>query len=133
MSASEIRKTNEAQVRELIESWARAVRARDIDGILKNHAPEMLLFDVPLPVQSKGIEAYRQSWDVFFRWFSESGVFELSELTITAGDDVAFAHGLIRCAGSDANALTVRLTIGCRKIDGEWTIVHEHHSEPSSD
>jgi ketosteroid isomerase-like protein len=60
MSASEIRKTNEAQVRQLIESWARAVRARDIDGILKNHATEMLLFDVPPPVQSKGIEAYRR-------------------------------------------------------------------------
>ncbi len=133
MSSSGIQKTAEAQVRELIENWAGAVRAQDLDGILKHHAPEIVMFDVPPPVQSKGIDAYRKTWDVFYRWFGDAGVFDLSELTITAGEDVAFAHGLIRCAGRDANELAVRLTVGCRKIDGQWTVTHEHHSEPSSD
>ena len=133
MSSSPIKKTDEAQVRELIENWARAVRSHDLEGILRNHAPEMLLFDVPPPVQSKGIDAYRKSWDLFYRWFGDVGVFELSELAVTAGNDVAFAHSLLRCAGKDGKELAVRLTICCRKIDGEWTITHEHHSEPSSD
>jgi hypothetical protein len=26
------------------------------------------MFDVPPPMQSKGIEAYRKSWDLFFSW-----------------------------------------------------------------
>jgi ketosteroid isomerase-like protein len=133
MSSSGIQKTAEAQVRELIENWAGAVRAQDLDGILKHHALDIVMFDVPPPVQSKGIDAYRKTWDVFYRWFGDAGVFDLSELTITAGEDVAFAHGLIRCAGGDANELAVRLTVGCRKIDGQWTVTHEHHSEPSSD
>jgi ketosteroid isomerase-like protein len=105
MSSSGIKKTEDTQVRELIENWARAVRAHDIDGILKHHAAEMVLFDVPPPVQSKGIDAYQKSWDLFFRWFGDAGVFDLSELTITAGDQVAFGHALIRCAGSDAKEL----------------------------
>lgn len=65
-----------------------------------------------------------------------SGVFEISELNITAGDDVAFATALIRCAGTEANGdkveLGVRLTIGVGKISGRWTVTHEHHSVPAN-
>jgi hypothetical protein len=25
--------------------------------------------------------------------------------------------------------LTIRLTIGLLKLDGQWSVVHEHHSE----
>jgi len=75
MSASSNRTTDEAATRELVESWARAVRAKDFDGILANHSADMLMFDVPPPVQSKGIEAYRKTWDLFFSW-SDDPVFE---------------------------------------------------------
>jgi ketosteroid isomerase-like protein len=68
MTASNEKSRNEAEVRELIENWAQAVRAKNIDGILANHAPEILMFDVPPPSQSKGIEAYKKTWDFFFAW-----------------------------------------------------------------
>jgi ketosteroid isomerase-like protein len=50
---------------------------------------------------------------------------------------VAFCHGLIRCAGTDPTGrrtelLNVRLTVGLIRVDGAWTVVHEHHSEPSA-
>lgn len=57
---------DDAAVREVIESWTAAVRRRDIEGILKNHAPDIVMFDVPPPFQSRGIEAYRQTWNTFF-------------------------------------------------------------------
>jgi ketosteroid isomerase-like protein len=56
MSASSNRTTDEAAIRELVESWARAVRAKDFDGILANHSADMLMFDVPPPVQSKALK-----------------------------------------------------------------------------
>jgi ketosteroid isomerase-like protein len=37
--------TDHEQIRALIESWATAVRASDISGILANHAPEKLCPD----------------------------------------------------------------------------------------
>lgn len=126
------------EIRRLIDAWAQSVRARDLDGILAGHADDVVLFDVPPPVQTRGIRAYRASWrDQFFRWFGDSGVFEVDELEITAGDDVAFCHGLIRCAGTDPTGrqtaeLNVRLTVGLVKVDGAWTVAHEHHSEPST-
>ena len=54
---------NDAAVREVIESWTAAVRRRDIEGILKNHSSDIVMFDVPPPFQSRGIEAYRKTWD----------------------------------------------------------------------
>lgn len=136
MSTSNKKMTDEARIRELIENWAKAVRAKDIDGIMAHHAPDILLFDVPPPVQSRGADSYRKSWDQFFSWFGDSGVFQISELNITAADDVAYCHGLIRCGGTETNGekaeLVVRLTVCFRKFDGQWMVMHEHHSEPST-
>src|SRR4029450_12826962 len=124
MSASSNRTTDEAAIRELVESWARAVRVKDFDGILANHSPDILMFDVPPPIQSKGIEAYRKTWDLFFSWSQDSKIFDINEMNITAGNDVAFVTALMRCAGTEANGdkieLAFRLTIGLRKIDGQW-------------
>jgi len=136
MSTSNNKSTEETQIRNMIESWAKAVRTKNLDGILANHSPEILMFDVPPPLQSKGIEAYKKTWDVFFAWFQDSGVFDIKELNITAGYDVAFATALMRCVGTDANGdkveLDFRLTICFRKIDDRWTVMHEHHSIPAS-
>ena len=126
---------DEVLIRKLIENWARAVRNEDIAGILADHSEDMLLFDVPAPVRSKGIDAYRKSWEsLFFPWFKGSGVFDLSGLDVCAGDKTAFATCLIHCMGTGGAAgkeeLNVRLTIGLRKAEGRWIVVHEHHSVP---
>ena len=53
--------SNEAQIRGLIEAWAKAVRDRDIDAILAHHSGDMVMYDVPAPFQSTGIDAYRNT------------------------------------------------------------------------
>ncbi len=135
MNQHENASVDQGRIRELVENWARSVRAMDIDGILARHSRDIVLFDVVPPLQWKGIEAYRKSWEFFFPWFKDRGVFEIHELDVTAGAEVAFCHGLIRCAGTEPKGkwveVEVRLTICLRKIDGEWTVTHEHHSEPS--
>lgn len=123
-------------IRKLIDDWSAAVRRRDYDGALKKHSPDILMFDVPPPFQSEGIDAYRKTWDLFFRWMVDPPVYSFSDLRITAGTDVAFvtAHG--KCAGVEADGtridLDFRLTVGLRKSAGEWMIVHEHHSLPAN-
>ena len=37
------------QVRSLIERWAKAVHAGDLDGVLADHADDIVMFDVPRP------------------------------------------------------------------------------------
>jgi uncharacterized protein (TIGR02246 family) len=136
MSVSSNSTTEEAVIREPVENWTRAVRAKDLDGILANHSMDILMFDVPPPVQSRGIEAYRKTWDLFFSWSDDPVVFDIKDIDIIAGTDVAFVAALMRCAGTEKNGerieLEFRLTIGLRKIDGQWTVLHEHHSIPAS-
>ena len=136
MSASSTRTVNEAAIRELVESWARAVRVKDLDGILANHSTDMLMFDVPPPLQSKGIEAYKKTWELFFSWSNDPVVFDIKDMNIIAGSDVAFVAALMRCAGTEKNGerieLEFRLTIGLRRIGDQWMVLHEHHSIPAS-
>lgn len=136
MSVSNNRITDETAIRVLVEDWARAVRAKDLKGILANHSPEMLMFDVPPPLASKGIDAYRKTWDVFFSWSDDPVVFDFIEMDVTAGKDVAYVTALMRCAGTEKTGerikLEFRLTIGLRKIGGQWIVMHEHHSIPAS-
>ena len=124
------------QVRELIERWADAVRRKDMDGILRHHSPDFVMFDVPPPLQSKGIEAYRDTWPLFFGASPEPPVFEIVDLEVTAGTDVAFAIALMRCVvvtKTQSSDLDFRLTICFQKIAGQWTFMHEHHSIPAVD
>lgn len=126
--------TAEGQIRALIEAWAAAARRHDLPAILAHHEQNIVMFDLPPPLQSKGIEEYKATWDLFFKAHKASQVFDIEELAITAGDDVAFAVAIMRCAtGSEPGGFPFRLTIGLRKIDGEWQVTHEHHSIPAAE
>ena len=129
--------TDETEVAQLVEDWAGAVRRKDLSAILDRHAHDILMFDVPPPMQSRGIDAYAKTWDVFFSWSRDPVIFDIREMDVAAGDDVAFVTALMRCGGRDRDRedadLDFRLTMGLRKIDGRWIITHEHHSIPARD
>ena len=129
---STITRADEAAIRELVENWASAVRARNMEGILASHSQDILMFDVPPPFQSKGIEAYRRTWDLFFKWAPDPAVFDIDEMTITSGQEVAFVTAVMSCVdGADKSRLLFRLTIGLTKVGGKWMVMHEHHSVPA--
>ncbi|MGH8978883.1 MAG: YybH family protein [Acidimicrobiia bacterium] len=126
---------DEQTIRNLIERWANAVHAGDLDTVLADHADDIVMFDVPPPDDGvRGIDAYRATWPPFFEWQAQGASFEIVRLDVTAGADVGFAHALLRCgmpAELDADPdLRLRLTIGLRKHNGRWVVEHEHHSFP---
>jgi uncharacterized protein (TIGR02246 family) len=124
---------DEAAIRTLIDRWAKAVHAGDMETVLADHADDIVMFDVPPPNEVRGKAAYRETWPPFFE-YQKRAVFEIVTLDVTAGSDVAFAHALLRCGTEEGfrrdpdNRL--RLTIGLRKQNGRWTVAHEHHSYP---
>jgi uncharacterized protein (TIGR02246 family) len=130
------RSNDEAAIRELIETWAAAVRRGEIDAILRDHTADFVMFDVPPPFEILGLNAYRRSWEMFFSWSDEPIPYDIQSLSVTAGGDVAFAVATIGCAEpgpeGEQKPLDFRLTVGLRKIDGRWVIAHEHHSVPAA-
>ena len=130
---------DEIAIRTRIQSWAAAVRRHDLAEILAFHEESLVMFDVPPPFQSRGLAEYRETWDLFFRYHEPSQAFDIEELSITAGGEVAFAVAILRCGSNTGQGLPqpggflFRLTMGLRKLGGQWWIAHEHHSVPATD
>lgn len=125
----------EAQIRELMAEREAAMRAKDPERLISGYAPEVVKFDLAPPLRHSSeyahdVEALR-GW---FAKFDDTFDFEIRDLTVTAGEDVAFCHSLNRM-GTTKEApeqfqLWFRATICLRKIDGRWRITHEHESTP---
>ena len=130
--------TAESEIKALIEAWADAVRRHDLPAILAHHDNDIIMFDVPPPLQSHGLAEYKQTWDLFFDYHQPGQAFDVEELQVWVGDTVAVAVAIMRCGSAtvgdpaEPGGFQFRLTIGLCKIDGAWRIQHEHHSVPAT-
>ena len=126
--------TNETLIRELLKKWADATRSGSRDEVLVSHASDVTIFDVLPPLKYEGADAYRKSWDEWQPTTEGPGLFEIHNLKVTAGQDVAFAHCFIQCGGIQPNGRTfedwVRATFCFRKLEGKWLVTHQHISMP---
>jgi uncharacterized protein (TIGR02246 family) len=126
---------DEARIRQLIDKLAEAIRAMDFESLRACFAPDMVSFDVAgPPLQTLGAEAKLKNWEEAFAVFQPPLGYEIRDLAITVGDDVAFAHSFNRLSGTSENGDMVgpwvRYTAGFRKIDGNWLIAHDQVSVP---
>jgi uncharacterized protein (TIGR02246 family) len=124
----------EAQIRNVIDDRLKAVRNKDVNASMSSLAPDILSFDVVNPLQHIGSDASRKRAEAWFSSFQGPIGCEIRDLSITVGDDVAFSHGLshVSATRTDGGQLDMwwRTTVCFRKIDGTWTITHEHNSVP---
>ena len=128
------RANDEARIRALIDAWAEAVRAKDVDAVMSHFAADVVTFDLAPPLQSTGADALRQSLEAWFPTFRGPVGYEVHDLSITTGDDAAFCRSLNRISGTRTDGeetdVWVRATVGLRRIDGRWQVTHEHSSVP---
>jgi uncharacterized protein (TIGR02246 family) len=126
---------DEAEIRALIERWSSAVRDQDRDRIRGDHDADILMFDVPPPFLSRGIDDYMATWELFLSCSEKPVTFNFTDVEVTAGSDVAFATAVGHCVSTDnagqREPLRFRLTMGLRKAAGRWIVTHEHHSLPA--
>ena len=125
---------DEAQIRELIDDRIKAVRAKDSNAATSGIAPDIVSFDVVNPLQRMGSDVSRKRAEEWFSSFQGAIGYEIRDLSITAGDDVAFSHGLSHVSAKTKDGVEFdmwwRTTLCFRKIDGKWIVTHEHNSVP---
>ena len=125
---------DEARIRKLINDRAKAVRAKDINGSVTSYAQDIVSFDVVNPLQKIGLDACRQRAEAWFSSFEGPIGYEICDLSITTGDDVAFCHSLNHVNGTKTDGGQIdmwwRSTLCCHKIEGQWMVTHEHSSVP---
>jgi uncharacterized protein (TIGR02246 family) len=122
------------QIRNLIAEKAAAMRAGDVETLIGLYTPDVTKFDLAPPLVNpapRGTTALRTWFDTF-----DGPVdYEVRDLTVTAGEDVAYCHSVNRLSATPLGAsqpfdLWFRVTICLRKLDGAWRITHEHQSTP---
>jgi uncharacterized protein (TIGR02246 family) len=134
MRTDNTKSTDEMLIGEMIESWITALRARDVDALMSHYAPDVLFYDLSPPLAQNGTEAYRRSWQQWLPTFIGPIGFEMRNLRITTGDDVAFSTSLNRLSGTRTSGekadFWLRATVCYRKVSGKWLVAHEHVSVP---
>jgi ketosteroid isomerase-like protein len=129
-----MRNQDEATIRRHIDALVEGVQDKDPDGLRRLYAADIVSFDVQPPLQHVGIDAKLKNWAPVFTSF-ETVTYEVRDLTLTVGDDVAFGHAFARLGGTLKNGtatsgMWVRATYCLRRIDGTWLIAHDQVSVP---
>jgi len=128
------REEDEAKIRQQVDQIVAGIRAKDLDGLKRLYATDVVSFDVEPPLQHVGMEAKLKNWAKVFTFFQDVD-YEVRDLAVTVGDDVAFGHAFGRLSGTlkDGTATSgmwVRGTFCFRKFDHNWLIVHDQASVP---
>lgn len=129
-------KAEEIRVNRLLDDFADATRTGDLERIMSFYSDDVVAFDVPAPLRLTGRREFRKNWE---KWYTTQFRFpvlhEIHDRELFVCGDVAFAfelfhvNGVFKEAGR-AEESWVRHTVGLRKLDVGWRIVHEHCSVP---
>jgi len=134
MTVEANKKNDEAAIQRLLDDGIRSIRDKNIAGVMSLYAQEVVSFDIVPPLRYVGADAFRKVWEEVFSVYQGPIDYEVHDLNITVGDDVAFTHSLNRISGTMNNGqktdLWLRWTACFRKINGKWLIVHHHNSVP---
>jgi ketosteroid isomerase-like protein len=94
------RHDDEAKVRAVIDGWAKAIAAKNIDAVMSHYAADIVTFDLAPPLQTTGADALKKSLQEWFPTFRGPVGYEIRDLCVTTGDDVAFCRSLNRISGA---------------------------------
>ena len=121
------------EIRTVVLARAAAVAAKDPHAMLAHNAPGIVEFTLAPPLRQPGSTI--ESVSAWLATFEETMSLEVTDLEITAGDDVAYCTSL-NClsatpvGGPEGFGLWFRSTLGLRKVSGRWLVTHEHESVP---
>ncbi len=123
---------DEAYIRQQMEDHVKALCNIDLKGVMSIYAPYIVSFDVEGTYV--GVEEKREAWSKIFSMIEPPLKYEMRDLSITAGDGIAFGSSYNRLRGKLKNGQQidsrVRYTACFRKYEGGWLIAHEHVSMP---
>jgi ketosteroid isomerase-like protein len=133
---STVQTRDEVRIRQFMAGRAAAMRARDAESLVAGYAPGTVKFDLAPPLRRTAPEAGET--DRLRHWFAgfDGPIdYELRDLHVTLGDQLAVCHSLNRLSATPHGAperfdLWFRATVCLGRIDGDWRIIHEHNSTP---
>ena len=126
---------------EMLDAYAAAVRAKDVDAFLSLYAGDVRTFDLWGVWAYDGKAALRGMVEEWFGSPQTADVVavEYDEVRAQVGEDVAAVSAFLTyrglsAEGEELRSMNNRLTWVLQKdADGAWKIAHEHTSAPAGD
>lgn len=126
---------------EVLEAYAAAVRAKDVDAFVGLYADDVRTFDLWSEWSYDGKDALRAMVSEWFGSLEDDAVVAVGfdDVRTQAGPDVGAVSAFTTFAavapdGTELRSMNNRLTWVLRKDgDGSWKIAHEHTSAPAGD
>jgi uncharacterized protein (TIGR02246 family) len=133
--------TGEHEMKEMLEAYAAAVRAKDVDAFVGLYADDVRTFDLWSEWSYDGKDALRGMVTEWFGSLEEDEVVAVTfdDVRTQTGPDVAAVSAFTTYAavspeGEELRSMNNRLTWVLRKDDeGAWKIAHEHTSAPAGE
>lgn len=127
-------KTEKEEVWKVLEDAFAAISAKDSKKVISHYASDAIIYDCKPPFQTKGAIAWKHTWEACFPYFPDKFRFETRDVHIHVGEDLAFAHFMMRIitddTSHDAAQTWMRCTSCLKRQQSKWKIVHEHGSLP---
>ena len=122
-------------ISELLHQKADAIGAKDPKGMTSGYAAGAVIFSLAPPLRQPGDARDPQPMEHWLATFEGPMNLEIRDLEIVEEGDLAYAtsiDGLSATPKGSTESFTLwyRSTLGLRRIDDRWRIVHEHESVP---
>lgn len=131
-----VNEVDETAIRDLVARRVSAMLAGDPHGLVEVLSEDVVGFTLAPPLARAAADM--TDVDGMRAWlatFDGPVDYEVRDLDVTVGGDVAFCHSVNRLSatpmgGSEPFTLWFRQTLGLRKVGGEWRVAHQHDSTP---
>ena len=131
MTSGSTQAHDEVQVRRIIDARAMALRDKRPDDVRSTFAGGAVGYFVEPPLAQVPQAEDLERW--FATWSGPIG-YEVHDLQVRVGGDVAYCHGLGHLTGArvddEDTDLWFRETMCFRRMDEKWLITHIHESVP---
>ena len=134
-ACNEFQMSDEKAIRALIDAQVDAFRRKDAAAAIALLDEDVVAFEMipPLAVPPGGARN-EQAMAAWFSGWEGPIAIEIRDLVVHVDGDVGFTHSLNRLSGTRLGGaktdIWMRSTMGLRRTDNGWRMVHAHNSVP---
>jgi ketosteroid isomerase-like protein len=126
--------SDETQVRDVLARLVTGMRAGDVEGLIARFTPDVVQYSLAPPLRQPDARD-ADGLAAWFGTFDGPVDYDLTDLEVFVGGDIAYGHGIARLTATPAGmtepfTLWFRLTVGLRREAEGWKVEHEHQSVP---
>lgn len=123
-----------AEIRAVHDHWFDRTAVKDLEGVMRHIADDIVSYEHDAPLQYVGREQVREVCRQGLEWAPGTVTWDVPDMRVLIRDDIAVVWGLNHMTAGEADGTTAeswsRGTRVLQRRNGEWAMIHQHVSYP---